>query len=168
MNIKRPVYVGIDLCNDFSQVSYYNFTENEPVSVGFTGPESGYSIPTVISKTIGKDQWFAGDEALNSAALEEAVAVNGLIDKALLRNPVIVDDNSYMPADLLRIFIDEILQSVKIAAGVTEIEKICITTDTYHISLLNILSDVMLKLGFPKDKFTFLSHTESFVYYSLC
>jgi hypothetical protein len=40
MNIKRPIYVGIDFCNDFSQVSYYNFTDNEPVSVDYSGLES--------------------------------------------------------------------------------------------------------------------------------
>lgn len=168
MNIKRPIYVGIDFCNEYSQVSYYNFTDNEPVSVGFSGPDSGYSIPTVISKTIGKEQWFAGDEAKNSAALDEAVLVDDLVKKALDRNIITVDDSTYMPADLIRIFFDEILQSVKIAAGVNVIEKICITMDNFNISLLNILSDVMNKLGFPKDKVAFISHTESFVYYALC
>ena len=81
MNIKRPIYVGIDFCNDFSQVSYYNFTDNEPVSVDYSGLESKYNIPTVVSKTIGKDEWFSGDEARKSAALGEAV----LIDKKIMR-----------------------------------------------------------------------------------
>lgn len=168
MNIKRPIYVGIDFCNDFSQVSYYNFTDNEPVSVGFSGPDSGYNIPCVISKTIGKEQWFAGDEAKNSAALGEAVLVDNLLGKARERNPVIIDDNTYMPADLISVFLNEILQSVKIAAGVDEIEKVCITLDNFNISILNILSDVMSRLGFTGDRVCFASHSESFVYYSLC
>lgn len=168
MNIKRPIYVGIDFCNDFSQVSYYNFTDNEPVSVGFSGPDSGYNIPCVISKTIGKEQWFAGDEAKNSAALGEAVLVDNLLGKARERNPVIIDDNTYMPADLISVFLNEILQSVKIAAGVDEIEKVCITLDNFNISILNILSDVMSRLGFTGDRVAFASHSESFVYYSLC
>ena len=168
MNIKRTIYVGIDFCNDFSQVSYYNFTDNEPVSVGFSGPDSGYNIPCVISKTIGKEQWFAGDEAKNSATLGEAVLVDNLLGKARERNPVIIDDNTYMPADLISVFLNEILQSVKIAAGVDEIEKVCITLDNFNISILNILSDVMSRLGFNGDKVCFASHSESFVYYSLC
>lgn len=168
MNIKRPIYVGIDLCNDFSQVSYYNFTDNEPVSVGFSGPDSGYNIPCIISKTIGKEQWFVGDEAKNSAALGEAIIVDNLLKKIKERNPVTIDDNSYMPADLIHIFLNEILQSVKIAAGVEEIEKVCITLENFNISILNILADVMNKLGFPSDKVSFSSHAESFVYYSLC
>ena len=144
MNIKKPIYVGIDFCNDFSQVSYYNFTDNEPVSVGFSAPDNGYNIPSVISKTIGKEQWFAGDEAKNSAALGEAVSVDNLLVKARERNPVTVDDISYMPADLIGIFLNEILQSVKIAAGVDEIEKVCITLENFNISILNIIAESML------------------------
>ena len=168
MNIKKPIYVGIDFCNDFSQVSYYNFTDNEPVSVGFSAPDNGYNIPSVISKTIGKEQWFAGDEAKNSAALGEAVSVDNLLVKARERNPVTVDDISYMPADLIGIFLNEILQSVKIAAGVDEIEKVCITLENFNISILNIIAEVMDRLGYKGDKVCYASHTESFVYYSLC
>ena len=79
MNIKRPIYVGIDFCNDFSQVSYFNFTDNEPVSVDYSGLESKYNIPTVVSKTIGKDEWFSGDEARKSATLGEAVLIETLL-----------------------------------------------------------------------------------------
>lgn len=168
MNIKRPIYVGIDFCNDFSQVSYYNFTDNEPVSVDYSGLESKYNIPTVVSKTIGKDEWFSGDEARKSATLGEAVLIDNLVNIALERNPVIVDDTSVMPVELISIFLDEMLQSVKIAAGVEHIEKVCITMEYFHISLLNILAEAMNKLGYPKDKVIFTSHTESFVYYSLC
>ena len=48
MNIKKPVYVGIDFGNEYSQVSYYSDKEKEPVSLGLSGPENGYYIPTVI------------------------------------------------------------------------------------------------------------------------
>ena len=47
MNIKKPVYVGIDFGNEYSQVSYYSDKEKEPVSLGLSGPENGYYIPTV-------------------------------------------------------------------------------------------------------------------------
>lgn len=40
MNIKKPVYVGIDFGNEYSQVSYYSDKEKEPVSLGLSGPET--------------------------------------------------------------------------------------------------------------------------------
>lgn len=168
MNLKKPIYVGIDFCNDYSQISYYGFSEKEPVSVDYTGLETKYNIPTAVSKTHGRDQWFAGDEAKKSAALGEAALVDNLVDIALERNPVIIDDTSIMPVELISIFLNEMLQSVKIAAGVDGIEKICITIEYFHISLLNILTEAMRKLGYADDSVIFASHTESFVYYALC
>ena len=81
MNIKKPVYVGIDFGNEYSQVSYYSDKEKEPVSLGLSGPENGYYIPTVISKAVGKSQWFAGDEAKNSTMLMDTVIVDNLVMK---------------------------------------------------------------------------------------
>lgn len=60
MNIKKPVYVGIDFGNEYSQVSYYSDKEKEPVSLGLSGPENGYYIPTVISKAVGKANGLQG------------------------------------------------------------------------------------------------------------
>lgn len=167
MNIKKPVYVGIDFGNEYSQVSYYSDKEKEPVSLGLSGPENGYYIPTVISKAVGKSQWFAGDEAKNSTMLMDTVIVDNLVVKAMDRNPVMVDDESYMPAELISIFLNEIVQAVKIAAGVQDIAKICITLDNFKISLLNVLSEALNRLNIPKDDIIFSSHTESFVYYAM-
>ncbi len=167
MNIKKPVYVGIDFGNEYSQVSYYSDKEKEPVSLGLSGPENGYYIPTVISKAVGKSQWFAGDEAKNSTMLMDTVIVDNLVMKAMDRNPVMVDDESYMPAELISIFLNEIVQAVKIAAGVQDIAKICITLDNFKISLLNVLSEALNRLNIPKDDIIFSSHTESFVYYAM-
>ena len=167
MDNRKSIVVGIDFCNDFSQVSYYNSIENEPVSVDFSGVDNKYHIPTIISKTPGRDVWYAGDEAKNCAALGDAVLVDNLIGKALERNPVIVDEMSMMPMELIKVFMDALLQSVKIASGVEQISMICITLEQYHISLLNVLSEVMNLLGYPKDKVMFASHTESFIYYAM-
>lgn len=99
--------------------------------------------------------------------LMDTVIVDNLVMKAMDRNPVMVDDESYMPAELISIFLNEIVQAVKIAAGVQNIAKICITLDNFKISLLNVLSEALNRLNIPKDDIIFSSHTESFVYYAM-
>lgn len=82
--------------------------------------------------------------------LMDTVIVDNLVMKAMDRNPVMVDDESYMPAELISIFLNEIVQAVKIAAGVQDIAKICITLDNFKISLLNVLSEALNRLNIPK------------------
>lgn len=165
--MEKALYVGIDFGNAFSQVSFYNFKENEPVSVDFSGLENRYQIPTVISKTLGREEWFIGDEAKNCAALGEAELVDDLIGKAINREPVIVDDISMMPMDLVRIFFDGLLHSVTLFSGIGTIGKICITLEEYRIGILNIISEALYGLGFSRDQFIFAGREESYIYYAM-
>ena len=167
MNTKEYYFcVGIDLESDYSQVSYYNYQNKEPVSVGFEGQEWKYRVPTVVSKTIGKDEWFAGDEAVQSAKLGEAVLVDDLLRKAADKNPVKVDEISVMPIELLEIYLDYILQSAKICGGGEVIDRVCVTLSDYNISVLNVIAKAMENIGISRDRLVTSSHDESFIYYA--
>lgn len=164
---QMPLIIGIDLCSEFSQVSYYNFKDKEPVSIDFPGLDTRFQVPTCVSKSIGKEEWFAGDEADKGAVIGEAVLVKDLLKKAIDKNPVGVDDVTIMPIDLLKIFLDYLIQAAKIAGKSDRIEKICITVEVFHISLLNVLAKALASLGIGREQILFSSHVESFIYYAL-
>lgn len=159
--------VGIDLCSEYSQVTYYNYKENDPVSVDFSGLEQKYQIPTAVSKTVGKEEWHAGDTAVKSAKLGEAVLVDGLLEKAASKNPVSVDDIMIMPIELLKIYLDYLMQLARTAGQSGVIDKICITLEDFNISVLNVISKAMNELGIDEEHFEIISHREAFIYYIL-
>lgn len=167
MQNNRFFGVGIDLCDEYSQVAYFNYKENEPVSVDFSGLELKYQIPTVVSKMIGREEWYAGDEALKCAKLGDAVPVEGLLEKAVSKNPVSVDDIMVMPIELIKRYMDYLLQTAKIAGKSEVIDKICITMELFNISVLNVVSKALRELGYKKEQYEIISHKESFIYYSL-
>lgn len=164
---EKLLCVGIDLCSDYSQISVYHDRTGEPVSVEFTGTERRHRVPTIVSKMIGKDEWFAGDEAVESAKLGEAVEVRDIIQKAADKNPVSVDDRSVMPIELLTVFLDFLLKTAKHTAQAEEIGAVCVTFEDFHISVLNVVVKAMETIGIGRDRLLVTSHDESFVYYAL-
>ena len=164
---EKLLCVGIDLCSDYSQVSIYSYGAKEPASVDFAGAENKYRVPTTVSKMLSKDEWFAGDEAIGSMKIGEAVAVNDILKKAADKNPVRVDDIAVMPIELLSVYFDYLLKTAKNAANTEEIGAVCVTLEDFNISVLNVAVKAMEKLGIGRDRLTFASHDESFVYYAL-
>lgn len=164
---EKLLCVGIDLCGDYSQISIYSYRSKEPVSVDFAGTESRYRVPTVVSKMLGKDEWFAGEEAVESAKLGEAAAVRDILKKAADKNPVRVDDMSVMPIKLLAVFFDYLLKTAKHTAQTEEIGAVCVTLEDFNISVLNVAVKAMEHIGIGRDRLAFASHDESFVYYAL-
>lgn len=164
---EKKFYIGIDLGEEYSQVSYYNCIDSEPVSVDFGTDSTECRVPTVVSKTIGKDEWFAGDEALHSASLGEAVSVDGLLKKAADKNPVTIDNTSVMPVRLIAGYIDYLIQAAKLAGDSGHVDRICISLENYNISVLNVLAKALNSIGYRDDTFEFAGRDESFIYYAI-
>ena len=68
--------LGIDLCDDYSQISYFNTQVMDAASVGITDEENSCLIPSVVCKQRGKDAWFIGEEAYVCALRGEGTMVD--------------------------------------------------------------------------------------------
>ena len=77
----QNIIVVYDLGNQFCQISYYvQGTENIETVASVAGTEN-YSIPTVLCKRSGVNQWFYGKEALRYAGEQDGVLVENLLDQ---------------------------------------------------------------------------------------
>ena len=56
----QELVLGIDICDDYSQISYYNPQIFDVENIGLTDGEGSCMIPTVICKERGKDSWYIG------------------------------------------------------------------------------------------------------------
>lgn len=159
--------VGIDLGDEYSQVSYYNYNDREPVSVKFEGSETEFLVPTVVGKALGADKWYVGDEALESTKLGESEMVSGLLQKAMDKNPIKVDDCTVMPLELMEKYLDYLMMSARMDGRADEIDMVCVTVENFHISLLNVIARAMENLGIDRSRFIVSSRNESYIYYAL-
>ena len=56
--------VGIDICDDYTQVACYDPRTMEAESIGLTEEEASSMVPTVVCKEKGADSWFIGEEEM--------------------------------------------------------------------------------------------------------
>lgn len=158
--------IGIDLCSDYSQVSYSNNGE-EPVSVEFPGTGDIYCVPTVVSKTLGRDEWFAGYDAVNSSKLGEACLVEDILGKAADKNPVSIDEGMVMPIELVVRYLGYLISMAKTAGKSDKVGRVCVTFEDFNISILNVVQKALVMLGIDKDRIMLACHDESYIYYAI-
>ena len=77
--METGLILGIDLCDDYSQICYYDYKEKDVESVGLSIRESKYQIPTAVCKQKGGDEWYAGDDGVKCRLLEKGIYVDRLL-----------------------------------------------------------------------------------------
>ena len=60
---RESVYVGIDIDEEASMISFYHADMTEPETISTIAGSEMYQIPTYLSKKKGMGQWFFGREA---------------------------------------------------------------------------------------------------------
>ena len=99
----QKLIVGYDLGWDYAQISFCTAgSEVETVS-SVAGAES-FSIPTVLCKKVGVNQWFYGKEAVQKGKENKGILVENLLRLALTGEPMQLDGTEYSPIALLTLF----------------------------------------------------------------
>ena len=76
---KGSVLVGYDLGEQYSQISYCVYGQEEVDTVATVVGTKQYNIPTMLCKRKGVNQWFYGKDAVKNAGEEEMFPVEGLL-----------------------------------------------------------------------------------------
>ncbi|PXV89466.1 hypothetical protein C8E03_106117 [Lachnotalea glycerini] len=165
---KKELIVGYDLCNDYSQISYFNFTNAEPKTISTTAGEERFQIPTVLLKKKGLDKWFFGDEALKKALNGEELLVKDILDKGIHNEVTVIEDKEYVPAQLLETFIRKTLSLFAYEGIAQKIPDVIVFT-LEHIdrNLTATIKQSAKAIGICEDHIYIQSHDESFVEYTL-
>lgn len=164
---KKSVYLGIDINEKYTMISYYQLHMEEPQTVSTVMGSESYQIPTQLSKKKGMGQWFFGNEARQRVKNNEAVGVDNLLQSALAGKEVFVDHEKYPARDLLAIYLKHILSMSGISYTRLPISKLVIAVDSVSIEYNELFSVVVTKMGFDIDRLMMIDHREAFYYYVL-
>lgn len=164
---KGSVLAGYDLNNDFSQISYCVYGENEVESVATVMGTRQYNIPTVLWKRKGVGQWLYGKDALKNGAQEEGYLVTDLVELARKGEMVTIEEEEFDPAALLTLFIKKSLALMNFITTPENIGAIMFTVEHLDDKMVDILSKAAANLNLKNTHMYFQSHTESFYYFVL-
>lgn len=166
MNDQRNLLVGLDLGDDFTQMSCFHVKENDPESVSFNGNDT-FLIPTVLCVTNESKEWLYGVDAVEKWEKEEAVRVDHLVEKAMADEPVTIFDISFTAAALLEKFFRKTLSALKRIYPNDSIMQLVVTVEETSEMLNKNIYQALEALGLGKDRVLIKSHAVVAMYYAV-
>lgn len=158
-------YIGMDLCSDSTQISYYNDIKREPETVNQLNNKETYMMPNILFYSKDTADWYVGSEASEARFKENGIILDELFKNAGSDEKVDVDGVSYSYKQLflkmLKMHIDSFLYRYEGAI----VKKLVVTIPEYSKQLFRVLSKLYKELDIPAENVTITSHLDSGLYY---
>lgn len=163
---ETELFVGIDICEDFVQLTYYDSETGAPESVSRDGGEEQYLIPARLAYRKKKNDWIIGD-GLDNEDPDEIAEVKNFFKIITNVEKINVYGNVFEADKLMAIFIECLLKILHSYCSFVEIRCIGITFPVVTRDISAMLDSAFRELGISKDRYLLLNHDESFLHYTL-
>ncbi|MGN0160841.1 MAG: DUF5716 family protein [Lachnospiraceae bacterium] len=163
----KKLIIGIDLSKEYIQASYMTNDMEKPESVMLGFASQTYDIPTEGYKKKGENKWAFGDTGRKNFEEGGYLKVENVIDKVLDGSPIEIDDEKYMPADILECLFRFIVRECVRVTDIEKVSKIAICVDQFGRKLLDSITNVLGRMDIPREDVLLLNRTECFIYTAL-
>lgn len=160
------ILVGIDICEDFVQLTYYDKGLLSSESVSREEGEEQYLIPSRLAYRKRKNDWIIGDD-LDDEAIEDIIEVKNFYHAVTMGERAKFIEGSYEASELLQKFIEEALKILKSYYPFKDIDCLGITFPNVTKELSELVSVALKNLGFTREKYILLNHDEAFLFYTI-
>lgn len=168
---KNKIVIGLDIANDYSQISYCRLNQSIPDTVSLVMGEEQYNIPTLLCRKHTDDTrtevWAAGRDALLMSKEGEGDLVEDMV--LLLKNgtSVCVGEQEYEPERLMEIFLRKLLSLVAAYTGGEAAAGIAFTLNEIQPGMCDILRKAAKAAAGSGCEVYFLSRQDCFFQYIL-
>lgn len=164
---KSSVYLGIDINDRYAMVSFYESNMSEPETVGTVAGSEVFQIPLILAKRKELGQWYYGDEAKKKAKNQDMIVVDSLLQRAVLGDKIVIDDEKYDAVELLALYLKKIMSLPFKLGKIVKYDKVVITVDRLTKENMDMFWKISPRLGLSNNQFMVIDHKESFYYFAL-
>ncbi len=166
MKEDRTLLVGIDLGARITQMSCFDFTTFEPVSIGRKiGDERKPEIPTALKVDPVSGEWFWADE--ECAGRENLICFPHLLSDVMREETIEIGEYSFEGYQVLKRFLVKLLSILKEYEPNRTIKKLVVTLETREKRLVEYLTKISEEIGIPKGGLVVQNHRQSYMYYAV-
>lgn len=160
----RKVVIGLDLTDEYAQISYFFLNQDEPDTLkAFQGEK--YNVPVCLLKKSGVNQWYYGEQALRGEQENKGVLVSNLLKLAHESDVVTVDGVEVGAVALLALFVKKCLGTLSMVLEGAEVEGLMITVEEFQEKTAQIMEQLKDSIPYEKEKVFVQCHAESLFYY---
>ncbi|WP_099466669.1 DUF5716 family protein [Konateibacter massiliensis] len=165
---QNKLMIGYDLCNDYSQISFFNHAQGEPKTISITAGQEKFQIPTLLLRNKELDKWYFGEEAVKRAAKKEGILITDILKKCSEAEPVVIEEEQFSPSFLLELFIRRTLGFLTYE-GIPQKVPDCIvfTVEMVDENLVKAIKESASAIGVRAEDVYVQDHEESFASYTI-
>lgn len=160
------ILVGMDICEDFVQLTYYDRELLSPESVSREDGEEQYLIPSRLAYSKRKNEWIIGDD-LDKEAKEDIFEIKNFFKTVTNGEKIKFIEGSYEAAQLMEKFIEAALKILNTYYPFKEISYMGITFPCVTKEISEVVASALKELGFTREKYLLLNHDEAFLEYTI-
>ncbi|MEY8336880.1 DUF5716 family protein [Lachnospiraceae bacterium 62-35] len=146
--------LGLDLCDTYTKICCF-------------GEERVWTVPTVVCKKKGGDEWFVGEEAYAHTLTGTGTLVDKLLSQVMKDGTATIEGIKFEARELFSHFLGEVLSLPAREYGTNQVTSLVAAVRDFNVKLMEVILACGEELGIPRKDIHVISHTESFVYYVL-
>lgn len=160
----QGLILGIDLCDDYCQVGYYDSLSKDTESLEFD-EDNSYMLPAVVCKIKNTDEWEIGEAAYRSTLCGKGTSVDRLVSLCIKNGTSTIEGVKYDAVQLMANFIKRLMLTITDKLGTEDIGQIVFTTKNSSAGVFKNIGAAAVLAGIPKSRLHFATHSESYLYY---
>lgn len=160
-------YIGFDIGDEFSQMSYYDEQTNEPESICQVNNQETFLLPNVVFYSENDDGWYVGEEAYEHQKNEGGTLYDHIISQLPINHLIIIGNKKYSYNDLFIIMIKGHINNFLLRFENANIEKIIFTMENTSPEMINALQIFYENSDFTSSQMDIIGHTNSYLNYVL-
>ena len=131
-------YIGMDLCSDFTQLSFYNDIKREPESVSQLNNKDTYLMPNILFYSTDTEHWYVGGEASEARFNENGTVVDGIFENIRNDGKLEIAGREYSYQELFMMMVKLHIDSFLYRYEAAEIKKLVISVETYDPEIFGL------------------------------
>lgn len=161
----RGMVAGIDICDDYCQISSWSLDKNEPSEMEWKEGKRTCLIPMVICKKKGEEEWLIGESAFQEALMNKGILSDHLIRLVSMDGTATIEGRTYSGAKLLWIYLAKCVAFLNQKMESYKLLHLTFTVQTINRPLVKALMDSWEAIGVNPKDISIISHEESCTWY---
>ncbi len=161
----RQFCLGFDLCEAYSQLSYYDEEADSPESVSQTGNPDTYLLPNIVFYGEETGEFYIGYEAQTRRFEQSGQVIEHIVSQVESISGHVLGDKTYSNQDLFFMLMDGYMNDFLDRFEQASIAKLVVAVYEYRKGLFKALHAWAEHYGLTEDRFEICSHSNSYLHY---
>lgn len=161
----QQFYLGMDVCADYTQLSFFNQQTKEPESICQLNTIDTYLLPNVAFFGEEAKRWYVGSEAQEHRFHQQGTMLEHVVEKLDSTERMTFQEESYTYEDVLLVILRGHIMDFLNRYEDAGIERMVVTVFRYSNALFRVLHMLQDELGLYGNQFFIIGHTSAYLHF---